>query len=609
MPVAGTSGQSMTGAKTTLGQAIAILEGSARRDIAWVVAVSCVSAISSSVMIAALMQFLVLLSSNDAVSGSTVLGRLYQLSGADSEFELLTILGVITIILLVVSTGSRVLNTYAVTNFSANQTRMLRRRLLTQYLHMPYSFHLDRNSADMSANLLSEVERTVTKTLRPAMELVPAVLTSLAVIAVLAVINLQVTIASILIVGLAYGAIYLVIRPHIKDLGARRLTANKDLYLAANESLSGIKEIIVLGREDHYLSHFDAASAKVEDTLKQLIVLIDIPRYIIQSVVFVAVIIFCLAYISESTMRSADAAALVPLLGAFAAAGQRLVPEFQTIYKSVSSIRFGGSTIERLYEDLQTPVDTTPPVRQPIRLRDTLELRNVSFSYPGSGTTSISNADLTVRAGEKIGIAGMSGAGKTTLGDIILGLLPPTSGALLVDGTRVEGPLVRAWQQSVGFVPQDIFLADASVADNIALGIGAHDIDMQRVKNSAEMAQISAFVEGLPEGFKTIVGERGVRLSGGQRQRIAIARALYKGVDLLFLDEATSALDTPTEKGVISAIRNLPGDITVIMVAHRMTTLDICDRIVMVSDGRIIGCDAKDNLLASSAEFRDLQSA
>jgi ABC-type multidrug transport system fused ATPase/permease subunit len=239
-----------------------------------------------------------------------------------------------------------------------------------------------------------------------------------------------------------------------------------------------------------------------------------------------------------------------------------------------------------------------------------LRLERVAYRYPNAHRNSLSDISITIRAGERIGIVGGTGAGKTTLADIILGLLQPSEGRLLADGVEIDEVNYRRWQQSVGYVPQDIFLVDASVAENIAFGIPAKRIDQKRIEEVARIAQLDGFVHReLPQGYDTVVGDRGLRLSGGQRQRIGIARALYQGADLIVLDEATSALDNLTERDVMAAIEAVPGNTTMLTIAHRLSTVKRCDRIIILKESQIIGIGSWEELIEQSPEFRDLARA
>jgi ABC-type multidrug transport system fused ATPase/permease subunit len=289
-------------------------------------------------------------------------------------------------------------------------------------------------------------------------------------------------------------------------------------------------------------------------------------------------------------------------------------PEFGRIYNSLTRMKFGASVVDAIHEEFQKDrsVRLTADAAEPERLglRDELCLDAVSYRYPNATEQNLTDISLTIRAGERIGIVGSTGAGKTTLADIALGLLQPTGGHVRADGVEITGENLRAWQAGVAYVPQDIFLLDASIFENIAFGVPREQIDEDRVQEIARIAQLDGFVRSdLPQGYETTVGERGVRLSGGQRQRIGIARALYHNADLIVFDEATSALDNVTEREVMSAVDALPGDKTVLMIAHRLSTVKACDRIIVMDKGRIVGNGPWSELMAHNAAFRRIAEA
>jgi ABC-type multidrug transport system fused ATPase/permease subunit len=300
----------------------------------------------------------------------------------------------------------------------------------------------------------------------------------------------------------------------------------------------------------------------------------------------------------------------IPLIGLFAFAGQRLMPALQQLYKGLTQVRYGAAAVASLHANLREnavgeELPTIPP--KGLGLRRELRLDRVSYTYPNADGAGLSGISLSIQSGEKIGIVGSTGAGKTTFADLVLGLLVAQSGSLSVDGTPVTNENRRAWQQSVGYVPQDIFLTDANLAENIALGVVPAEIDQARVEHCARLAQLDGFINSeLPHRYETTVGERGVRLSGGQRQRIGIARALYHDADLIVFDEATSALDNLTERDLMAAIETLPGDKTIMMIAHRLSTVRICDRILLLEKGRVAGFGSWDALVATNEKFRKL---
>jgi ABC-type multidrug transport system fused ATPase/permease subunit len=345
------------------------------------------------------------------------------------------------------------------------------------------------------------------------------------------------------------------------------------------------------------------------NTEVKISILSSVPQIGLQAVALGGVILLCIVLVDPVALSSGSAlGGVLPILGVFAFAGQRLMPQLALLYQSLTQIQTSTAAVDAVYEDLVLGRNTRPlPEHTPSiqGLARSLRLENVSYSYPNADKAGIRDLFLTIEAGEKIGIVGSTGAGKTTLADVILGLLEPREGRVVADGVEITQDNVSSWMQGVGYVPQDIFLTDAPISENIALGVPPEDIDMERIRKAARIARIDQFVEDeLPDGYQTHIGERGVRLSGGQRQRIGIARAMYHDANLIVFDEATSALDNLTEAEVIEAIDALPGDKTVIMIAHRLSTVKRCDRIVVLDKGRVVGCDAWTELMSGNAFFQ-----
>jgi len=370
---------------------------------------------------------------------------------------------------------------------------------------------------------------------------------------------------------------------------------------------SGVKDIKLLGRERAYIERFIGPSHRLADALTRSQILSEMPTHVIHGVAFGGVVLLCVTLLEPASFLQGDALAkILPILGVFAFAGQRMMPELGKLYGSVAVLQTGMAAVESIYADLNGPSINLPhEIPNALGLREALQLDAITYRYPKADYAGLTDVTLTIKAGEKIGIIGGTGAGKTTLADIILGLLRPHTGRLIVDGTPVVETNLRDWQQSVGYVAQDIFLIDASVAQNIALGIPLEQIDMDQVIRAARIASIDTFIsDHLPGGYEAAIGERGVRLSGGQRQRIGIARALYHDANLIVFDEATSALDNLTEAEVMAAIEALPGDKTIIMIAHRLSTVKRCDRIVVMENGRMVGCDRWDALMTDNQIFR-----
>jgi ABC-type multidrug transport system fused ATPase/permease subunit len=335
-----------------------------------------------------------------------------------------------------------------------------------------------------------------------------------------------------------------------------------------------------------------------------------VPRFAIEAIAFGGVILLALSLMLRYQDSADSLGHILPLLGFYAFAGYRVMPALQGIYQSLTLLRAGAATVDGIAADLAgrdlLPVLPEIPAT-PLPFAATVELVNLGFQYPASETASLQGISLTIKAGTTLGIVGPTGAGKTTLVDLFLGLLTPDQGEIRVDGTTVTPQNLRSWQADLGYVPQDIFLLDASVSENIALGRKPEDIDPARVREATRMAQILDFVETqMPQGFATPVGERGVRLSGGQRQRIGIARALYNNPGILVFDEATSALDNLTEQEVVRAINDLSGTKTILLIAHRISTVRDCDQILVMERGRMVGLGRYDDLYRDNATFRSL---
>ena len=331
----------------------------------------------------------------------------------------------------------------------------------------------------------------------------------------------------------------------------------------------------------------------------------QIPRFGLEIVAFGGMFVLILYLVAQNS----DLADVLPLIGVYAFVGYRLMPSLQLIYTNFTHLRYSTPAIENLVEEINhlPPAKNIDWKRGDGTLTERIEVKNVSFSYPTMEAAFMENVSLTILAGSKIGLVGQTGSGKSTLVDIILGLLQPNSGGVFVDGVELTSESSRNWQRSVGYVPQHIYLTDSTIASNIAFGVDEVEIDLEAVVRASKVANLHEFIsEDLPNGYQTMVGERGVRLSGGQRQRIGIARALYHAPKVLIFDEATSALDNLTEDRVMSAIAKMPNDMTIIMIAHRLTTVEQCDKIVLINDGRIEAVGTAEELKSRSVYFNDL---
>lgn len=575
------------------------------------VAVVVIAAIAAVAMLLSIMPFLTVLSNPPSIHDNATLSRVYELGGFGSDYDFLIALAFTSITIIVLANLLQLLKIYAIGRFVSMRTYSISTRLLEKYLRQPYIFFLNKNTGELGKQILSESQQVVDLAIKPAIDAFAALVTVLFIVVALLYLEPVISLSAFGIMGTLYGVIIYSTRTLANRLGEVRKDANAASFKIANEAMAGIKELKVSGRERHYRDLFARPALQKADSQRQIYQITQSPQYIIHTIMFGGIIILCLVQMMRADAQSGSGlAAIVPTIGLLAFAGQRLLPELSMLFRSATMLAYAGPAVETVHRDLV--LDSTGevlPHRAPeaLRLRERLSFEGVFFRYPGAERLGLTDVSLVIRAGERIGIVGSTGSGKTTLANIMLGLIAPTGGHLAVDGQPVTPQNVRAWQQAIGYVPQEIFLTDLTVRENIAFGLPRDQIDEARVLESARTARIHDFIlEELQDGYDTIVGERGIRLSGGQRQRIGIARALYSQADLVLFDEATSALDNATEKDVMRSIEALPGDKTLVMIAHRLSSLSGCDRILVLKQGEIVGFDSWEALERNCLEFREM---
>ena len=493
----------------------------------------------------------------------------------------------------------------AVTNYGLQRYAQMRSHrlsvvLLSSKLRRPYTFFLRHHTADMARTILSEVDQVVIGSLMPMLQLISQIIISFCIMAVVTVVDALVALIAMVTVTGGYGIVYFLVRKMLRRKGIERNIANTERFSIAHEVLGGVKEVKVSGIEGVYINRFERASLKFARLRTQFGVVKEVPRHALELVAISGILLVIMVLLLKN---DGNLTAAMPTIAVYAFAGLRLLPSIQTIYQSVVAVRFDGPALDRLHDDLLR-ADQVSDLRhvEPLGLHVAICLDRVSFTYPDSDRTALKDISLRIPAKSKIGIIGPSGAGKSTLIDIMLGLLEPQQGVIQIDGVALDRTNVRSWFKTVGYVPQQIFLADESIASNIALGLAPDAIDMKAVENAAKLANIHSFVVNeLPAGYLTEVGDRGIRLSGGQRQRIGIARALYHRPSVLILDEATSALDMATEQGVMAELNSLSSSITIILIAHRETTLNEVDMVFRLENGCITNSGPPSEILKGTA--------
>lgn len=459
-----------------------------------------------------------------------------------------------------------------------NIKRYLSSKLFEKYISLPYEFHLQTNSSFLIRNITSEIQELINRALIPLVMLI----TEIAVIIVLALLLLIIEPlgASILffVIIFAMFIFHLFSYKYLKEWGNIRQREEGYRIKSAQEGLSAIKDVKLLGRESNFINCYDYHNLNVSTVESKQNTLSQVPRLWLETVGVFGLLI--LVFINNKPTE------IVPIIGLFAAAAFRLLPSANRVLNSFQSLKYSSAVISLIIKELRNENINIENNKIKFQFNKCIELKNISFKYPESSISTLNNINFIINKGDSIGIIGSSGSGKSTLVDLLLGLITPSSGSISIDGVNINN-FMREWQNTVGYVQQSIYLIDDTLRKNIAFGLNDNEINDELIKNAIKEAQLESFIYSLPDGINTLVGERGVRLSGGQRQRIGIARALYNNPPMLVLDEATSSLDKKTEADVMKSINALKRNRTIIIVAHRLSTIEHCDKIIKINNGII----------------------
>ncbi|MDA8691448.1 ABC transporter ATP-binding protein/permease [Candidatus Pelagibacter bacterium] len=557
--------------------------------------------------VASILPFIYVLSNPEIIQSNSLMRSAYEFSGhlgIENSQDFLFGLGILFFILLVVSLSFKALTTYVQTHFSQMRQYSIAKRLMEGYLHQPYSWFLNRNSADLGKSILSEVGIVVSGGIKPFLNLIAQSIIALALLSLIIFTNPKLAIVVGITLSLSFGIIYKCSRNFLKKIGEERVVRNKLRFTALSEAFGAVKEIKLGGLEKTYIEKFSEAAKIIAKVNAQGKVITVLPRYAVEAVAFGGMIIVVLFLM----LQKATFADVLPIVALYAFAGYRLMPALQSIYADITELRFIGPALDMMFNDLKSlQAYSYNNDRSFLTLNDHIILNNINYSYPKSSKTALKNIELKIPAKSTVGFVGATGSGKTTTIDIILGLLEAQQGNLQVDNKVIDNQNRKAWQRSIGYVPQEIYLADDTIAANIAFGKkNSKDIKYADVERAAKIANLHDFIiQELPNKYETKVGERGIRLSGGQRQRIGIARALYNKPQVLILDEATSALDNLTEQAVMDAVHNLGKDITIIIIAHRLSTVKECDIIFLLEKGELRAQGTFEKLIEINDNFRE----
>lgn len=536
--------------------------------------------------------FLALAANPDVLRNSPVGSWFLGLLPSMGDNQLLILAGCFAIAMLLLSNALMLGGEVIRARYSHGFGHWLRLRLLERMVSNPYRYFLMRNTGELLKKTVGDVMSYVQGVLAPLLEGIARLITAVCLLLTLLLVDFILAIIAAVSFGTFYILVFYLLRNRRRVTSATMKMANRGAMREAQQLLGGIKPIKVHGSEAAFIDRYAKHSFTQSTLFKWFPIYQNAPRYLVEPLAFGGVV----ALVVILAARGEDFASLLPTLGVMALAGYRLIPNLQLLYGAATGISLMMHSLEEVYEefiDAEKPSDRVSTLDfrkkvEPLTWQDSVQMENLTFAYSETSRPVLNDISLRIRKRQFIAFIGQTGSGKSTLIDILLGLHWPQSGQLLVDGEPLTRDSIRNWRAGIGYVPQEIFLLDDSITANIAFGIDHRHIDMGRVKQAAEVAQIKEFIETeMPDGFRTTVGERGVRLSGGQRQRIGLARALYRQPDLLVLDEATSALDNATETALMQAIEGLYGQITLVIIAHRLSTIKRADCIYVLKGGRL----------------------
>tara|TARA_E500000178_G_scaffold238748_1_gene235243 strand:- start:209 stop:1981 length:1773 start_codon:yes stop_codon:yes gene_type:complete len=572
---------------------IFILTSYQRKQAVWLLAILIIVALLDMIGVASILPFIAVLSNPDLIETNLILNKMFQIStifGVDNNKEFFFASGLLVFIILIISLTFKAFSTYLQVRFVKRCEYSIGKLLVEGYLRQPYSWFLSRHSTELGRTILSEASQVAGGAIKPLIDLIANGTITFALLILLIIADTKLALIVGFSLGGSYAFFFYCVRRYLNRTGTKRIKHDQSRFMAVIEAFNAVKEIKFGGLEKNYINSFSDSADNFARTNTSADIIGLLPRFILEAVAFGGVLLLILyVMISAGNFNNA-----LPILSLYVFAGYRLMPALQQVYMSFTKLAFTNTAIDKLHEDIKkikltVENENENENQKTLSFNETISLKNIYYNYPNTSITTLKNINLNIAARSTIGLIGTTGSGKTTTIDIILGLLEPQKGTLEIDGKIITKENLRSWQRAIGYVPQQIYLADNSIAANIAFGVEPKKIDLRAVENAAKIANLHKFVlDDLPQKYQTLIGERGVRLSGGQRQRIGIARALYHNPKLLIFDEATNALDDQTEKAVMDAVNNLDNNITIILIAHRLNTLKNCDVIFKLEKGHLI---------------------
>ena len=545
-----------------------------------------IASLSEIISIGAVLPFLGALTAPEQVYQHPLMQSIIQILGLTEPSQLILPLTIFFIIAVLLAGSIRLTLLYVMTRLSFATGADLSISIYRRTLYQEYTVHVSRNSSEVINSIITKTNIVINGVLTQVLTFISSTALLIGIMGALFAINISVALSASIGFGLLYWLVIRYTKNQLKDNSQIIADHSTQMIKSLQEGLGGIRDLLIDGTQQFYCQLYRSADLPLRRASGNNLFISGSPRYALEAIGMT--LIAGLAYVM--TQQEGGMVTAIPVLGALALGAQRLLPALQQAYGAYSTIKGSNSSLKDVLDLLgqPLPVYADQPLPKPIPFERELKLTELNFRYTEDSPWVLKNINLSLKKGARIGFIGVTGSGKSTLIDIIMGLLPPTNGKLMIDQQPINSQNCRAWQAHIAHVPQNIYLSDSTIEENIAFGIAKEEIDHQRVKKAAQQAQIAELIEEWEEGYQTFVGERGIRLSGGQRQRIGIARALYKQADVLIFDEATSALDHETEQAVMQAIEDLDRDLTILIIAHRLTTLKGCDKIVKLDKNHTV---------------------
>ena len=539
--------------------------------------------------VASIIPFMALVGDMTQLQQETFYAQVYQASGIESESEFVVILGIGVVVTLFVSGTISLFTTWRLCMFGTQLGTELSTRLYTHYIKQNWLFHASVNSAKLTKKIVNETNRVSGGIILPLMQMNARVVFTLFMIISIFIYDPRVAIVGLSVFAIVYLILFKIVKRSLERNGKAISQIFSKRYRLNNEGFGGIKDLLLLGRGDNFIESFNQTSKSLAHSQGTINALAQVPRYFIELVAFGSMMTITLYLISS---YDGNLGMILPTLSLYTLAAFKLLPAIQNIYANVAAIKGNIAAFESIHDDLiwsSKPKALIQESKQSfLRVKHQISLNNITFTYPDKTKSTLQKINMSILANSVIGIVGPSGSGKSTLINILLGLIEPQQGEMKIDNTILNYKNRRSWQNTIGFVAQDIFLSDRSIAENVAFGISKKEINLDKVKKALELSHLTELLQSLEKGIYTPVGERGVKLSGGQSQRIGIARALYHEAEILVFDEATSSLDGISERRVMDAIHEFGGQKTIIMIAHRIKTVQNCNKIFYIDKGRVV---------------------